>query len=93
MAFCPLHFHTELEIREAHAIPVYENGEHVGYGVAVYHRGEKVVDLWGGLADEAEGKPWSENTMAVSYSVTKGVDPRQCAARAWARAAAIARGQ
>jgi CubicO group peptidase (beta-lactamase class C family) len=49
------------------------NGEHVGYGVAVYHRGEKAVDLWGGLADEAEGTPWVENTMAVSYSVTKGL--------------------
>lgn len=49
------------------------DGEHVGYGVAVYHRGEKVVDLWGGLADEGEGRPWAENTMAVSYSTTKGL--------------------
>lgn len=50
-----------------------ENGEHVGYGVAVYHRGQQVVDLWGGLSDEAAGTPWAEKTMSVSYSVTKGL--------------------
>jgi len=48
-------------------------GEHIGAGVAVYHRGRKVVDLWGGLADEDAGTPWDEGTMAVSFSTTKGL--------------------
>lgn len=48
-------------------------GEHIGYGVAVYHRGKPVVDLWGGLADEDAGTPWRQNTMAISYSTTKGL--------------------
>jgi CubicO group peptidase (beta-lactamase class C family) len=43
-----------------------------GSAVCVYHRGEKVVDLWGGESDEL-GTPWVERTMAPSFSTTKGV--------------------
>ena len=43
-----------------------------GAAVCVYHRGEKVVDLWGGVRDAA-GTPWEEDTMAPSFSTTKGV--------------------
>jgi len=43
-----------------------------GAAVAVYHRGECVVDLWGGVKD-AEGTPWEQDTMAPSFSTTKGV--------------------
>jgi CubicO group peptidase (beta-lactamase class C family) len=42
-----------------------------GAAVCVYHRGEKVVDLWGGTRD-ASGAPWEEDTMAPSFSTTKG---------------------
>jgi CubicO group peptidase (beta-lactamase class C family) len=45
----------------------------VGAAVAVYHRGIKVVDLWGGLADRATGRPWREDTLALVFSTTKGV--------------------
>jgi CubicO group peptidase (beta-lactamase class C family) len=48
-------------------------GEHVGAGVAVYHRGEKVVDLWGGLANRDTGAAWERRTMAISMSTTKGL--------------------
>jgi CubicO group peptidase (beta-lactamase class C family) len=48
-------------------------GRHLGAGVSVYHHGRKVVDLWGGIADEASGRRWEENTMAVCYSTTKGL--------------------
>lgn len=48
-------------------------GEHIGAGVCVYHRGRKVVDLWGGLADEDTRRPWLADTMAMSYSTTKGL--------------------
>jgi CubicO group peptidase (beta-lactamase class C family) len=37
----------------------------------VYHRGEKVVDIWAGAADEA-GTPWAHDTLAMSQSTTKG---------------------
>ena len=40
---------------------------------SAYHRGRKVVDLWGGVADETTGRPWNEDTMAVVFSTTKGV--------------------
>jgi len=43
-----------------------------GAAAAVYHRGKLVVDLWGGYSDE-EGSPWLRDTMAPSFSTTKGV--------------------
>jgi CubicO group peptidase (beta-lactamase class C family) len=43
-----------------------------GAGVCVYHRGECVVDLWGGVTDEGDN-PWQRDTMAPSFSTTKGV--------------------
>jgi CubicO group peptidase (beta-lactamase class C family) len=43
-----------------------------GAAVCVYHRGCKVVDIWGGTRDE-EGSPWQEDTLALSYSTTKGI--------------------
>jgi len=45
----------------------------VGAAVAVYVDGRKVVDLWGGLADRAAGRPWEEDTLALVFSTTKGV--------------------
>jgi len=44
----------------------------VGAAFSAYHRGRKVVDLWGGLADEQTGKPWDEDTVVLVYSTTKG---------------------
>jgi CubicO group peptidase (beta-lactamase class C family) len=43
-----------------------------GAAVAVYHRGELVVDAWTGARD-ALGTPWQADTMAMSFSTTKGV--------------------
>ncbi len=40
--------------------------------MCVYHRGVPVVDVWAGTADEA-GRPWQRDTMAMSFSTTKGV--------------------
>jgi CubicO group peptidase (beta-lactamase class C family) len=48
-------------------------GEHVGAGVCVYHRGRKVVDIWGGEANRDTHAPWLPDTMAVCYSTTKGL--------------------
>ena len=43
-----------------------------GAAVAVYHRGALVVDAWTGARDAA-GAPWLSDTMAMSFSTTKGV--------------------
>ena len=50
----------------------FADGLEVGAAFAAYHRGEKVVDLWGGIADEATEKPWEEDTVIVVFSTTKG---------------------
>lgn len=51
----------------------FASGQHFGAGVSAYHRGRKVVDLWGGLADADASTPWLEDTMVPCYSVTKGL--------------------
>ncbi len=43
-----------------------------GAAVCIYHRGKKVVDLWGGVRN-ARHDPWAEDTMSPSFSTTKGV--------------------
>ncbi len=43
-----------------------------GAAACVYHRGEKVVDIWGGTRDAA-GNPWQADTLSLSFSTTKGV--------------------
>ncbi len=43
-----------------------------GAAVCVYHEGRKVVDLWGGVRDE-DDRPWREDTMAMSFSTSKGI--------------------
>src|SRR5581483_7053204 len=48
------------------------DGSPGGAAVCVYHEGEVVVDLWGGLRD-ATGSPWQRDTMSPSFSTTKGV--------------------
>lgn len=47
-----------------------------GAAVTVYHRGEAVVDLWGGTREpesEGEPRPWEGDTVAMCFSTTKGV--------------------
>ena len=43
-----------------------------GAALCVYHHGKCVVDLWGGYLDR-EKTPWQRDTMACSFSTTKGV--------------------
>jgi CubicO group peptidase (beta-lactamase class C family) len=43
-----------------------------GAAVCVYHRGQCVVDIWGGHRDDGE-TPWQRDTLAPSFSTTKGV--------------------
>jgi CubicO group peptidase (beta-lactamase class C family) len=50
-------------------IPADQNA---GSAVCVYHRGQCVVDVWGGIKD-SEGRPWVADTTAPCFSTTKGV--------------------
>jgi CubicO group peptidase (beta-lactamase class C family) len=43
-----------------------------GAGLAVYHRGELVIDLWGGERTTV-GHEWESDTLAMCFSTTKGV--------------------
>ena len=44
-----------------------------GAACAVYYQGEKVVDLWGGYRCPTTGAPWTEQTLVLVFSITKGV--------------------
>jgi CubicO group peptidase (beta-lactamase class C family) len=45
----------------------------LGGACCVYHHGEKVVDVWGGIRNRETGEPWEQNTMVLVYSATKGL--------------------
>jgi CubicO group peptidase (beta-lactamase class C family) len=35
--------------------------------------GEPIVDLWGGIADRASGRPWGSDTLQIIFSGSKGL--------------------
>ena len=45
----------------------------IGAGVAVYHRGELVVDVVGGYFDNAATREYLPDTLQLTFSTTKGV--------------------
>lgn len=59
-------------VREAF-LENFERRKELGAACCVYYRGEKVVDLWGGIRNAATGEPWEEDTMVIVYSTTKGI--------------------
>ena len=59
-------------VREAF-VENFERPDELGAACCVFHRGEKVVDLWGGIRNAATGEPWEEDTMALVHSTTKGM--------------------
>lgn len=59
-------------VREAFAANFARRGE-AGGACCAYHRGQKVVDLWGGVRNKATGEPWEPDTMVIVYSATKGL--------------------
>jgi CubicO group peptidase (beta-lactamase class C family) len=44
-----------------------------GGAFVVRHRGRAVVDIWAGVADSRTGRPWQRDSLALSFSTTKGV--------------------
>jgi CubicO group peptidase (beta-lactamase class C family) len=59
-------------VHEAFVGNFTERGE-LGGACCVYLRGEKVVDLWGGVRNGQTGEPWEQDTMVLVYSASKGL--------------------
>ncbi len=57
-------------VREAFEANFTHHNE-VGAAFCAYHRGHKVADLWGGIADPATGAAWDEDTLVLVFSTTK----------------------
>jgi CubicO group peptidase (beta-lactamase class C family) len=51
----------------------FEKRHELGGACCVYHRGQKVVDLWGGIRNKQTSEPWERDTMVLVYSATKGL--------------------
>ncbi len=56
--------------------PVYEAfnknfaaGKELGAALCVFHKGEKVVDLWGGIANKNTNSNWDEKTLDPSFTL------------------------
>lgn len=59
-------------VQDAFAANFTRRGE-VSAAFAAHVDGALVVDLWGGLADQASQAPWAKDTLSVIFSGTKGV--------------------
>ncbi|HZN15361.1 MAG TPA: serine hydrolase domain-containing protein [Acidimicrobiales bacterium] len=58
-------------VKDAFAANFDKHGD-VGAAFALYHRGQKVVDVWAGVADDETGRPWAEDSLQLVFSTTKG---------------------
>ncbi|MGH9074656.1 MAG: serine hydrolase domain-containing protein [Acidimicrobiales bacterium] len=58
-------------VREEFAANFTERGDQ-GAALCVYRHGVPVVDLWGGTADPATGRRYTEDTLQLVFSATKG---------------------
>ena len=45
----------------------------IGASFCVWHKGKKVVDLWGGYQDRKGLKAWTPDTLTTLFSCTKGL--------------------
>jgi CubicO group peptidase (beta-lactamase class C family) len=59
-------------VRDAFEENFAQRGE-LGGACCAYYRGEKIVDLWGGVRNKVTGEPWERDTMVVVHSATKGL--------------------
>ena len=59
-------------VREAFAENFVRRRE-LGGACCGFNRGEKVVDLWGGIRNKQTGEPWEKDAMVIVYSATKGL--------------------
>ncbi|HEV3226591.1 MAG TPA: serine hydrolase domain-containing protein [Acidimicrobiales bacterium] len=50
----------------------FDEHDEIGAGFSLHVEGRKVVDLWGGVAEEDIGRPYTEDTLQLVFSTTKG---------------------
>ncbi|MFT7597836.1 MAG: CubicO group peptidase (beta-lactamase class C family) [Acidimicrobiales bacterium] len=50
----------------------FDDGFELGAAFSLYVDGARVADLWGGTADKKSGAEWTEDTLALVFSTTKG---------------------
>lgn len=50
----------------------FQQRDELGASVCVTLEGERVVDLWGGIAHPDSQAPWVEDTISIIWSATKG---------------------
>ncbi|MEA2107389.1 MAG: serine hydrolase domain-containing protein [Bacteroidota bacterium] len=60
------------EVKDAFINNFTERGEY-GAACAIYYKGEKVVDFWGGYKNSITKEPWEEDTKVIVFSTTKGL--------------------
>ena len=70
-----LHGHYDSRFEDVVAALAEEvtNGGELGAAIAIDIGGELVVDIWGGYADKAKTREWSEDTIVNVFSSTKNV--------------------
>lgn len=51
----------------------YADFPELGSAVTVFSGGRKVVELWGGVADEGTGRAWAADTLVPVFSCAKGL--------------------
>ena len=51
----------------------FKDGVEKGSAFAIYHKGELVVDLWGGYGNELAQWPWQRDTVTKLFSATKAI--------------------
>lgn len=51
----------------------FDEGNEIGAALCVHVKGRRVLDLWGGIADPVEDRPWTGQTLQMIYSGTKPV--------------------
>lgn len=69
----PIHGHcdaTFIKVKQAFINNFAEEGEH-GAAVTIIVDGEKVIDLWGGYANQGQNRLWQKDTIAGFYSTGK----------------------
>ena len=67
------HYDDRFEDLVAALAEEVSSGGELGAAIAVDIEGELVVDLWGGYADKAKTRAWSEDTIVNVFSSTKNV--------------------
>lgn len=58
----------------------FEQRGELGAGFALYVDGIRKVDIWAGIADKASEQPWTDETLQLVFSTTKGA-AAMCVAR------------